>query len=258
MKKFSRAFYIFLVFLFMYAPIIVMMIYSFNDANVATSQWKGFTLKWYSALLDNERAMSALRTTVLVAVVSSIVATVIGTMAAIGIHSMKKSARNTVMGVTYIPVLSPDIVTGVSLMLLFTFLRIPLNKYSLLLSHITFNIPYVIISVLPKLTQFNKNIYEVALDLGAKPVYAYWKVVVPEIMPGIITGFLLAITLSVDDFVISLFTGGGNLSTYIYSQIKRPNPSINALSTLLFAVIFILLVVINFRKVNKEEKTVKY
>ncbi len=258
MKKFSRAFYIFLVFLFMYAPIIVMMIYSFNDANVATSQWKGFTLKWYGALLDNERAMSALQTTFLVAVVSSIVATVIGTMAAIGIHSMKKSVRNTVMGVTYIPVLSPDIVTGVSLMLLFTFLRIPLNKYSLLLSHITFNIPYVIISVLPRLTQFNKNIYEVALDLGAKPAYAYWKVVVPEIMPGIITGFLLAITLSVDDFVISLFTGGGNLSTYIYSQIKRPNPSINALSTLLFAVIFILLVVINFRKVNKEEKTVKY
>jgi spermidine/putrescine transport system permease protein len=207
--------------------------------------------------LENERAMSALQTTVLVAIVSSIVATVIGTMAAIGIYSMKKSVKNTVMSVTYIPVLSPDIVTGVSLMLLFTFLRIPLNKYSLLLSHITFNIPYVIISVLPKLTQFNKNIYEVALDLGAKPAYAYWKVVVPEIMPGIVTGFLLAITLSVDDFVISLFTGGGNLSTYIYSQIKRPNPSINALSTLLFAVIFILLVVINFKKVNKEEKTVK-
>ena len=241
----------------MYAPIIVMMVYSFNDSQVATAQWKGFTLKWYGELLENERAISALQTTVFVAITSSLIATVIGTMAAIGIHNMKRFSKNTIMGITYIPVLSPDIVTGVSLMLLFTFLRIPLNKYSLLLSHITFNIPYVIISVLPKLTQFNKNIYEVALDLGAKPFYAYTKVVIPEIMPGIVTGFLLAITLSVDDFVISLFTGGGNLSTFIYSQIKRPNPSINALSTLLFAAIFIMLVVVNFSSVKKEQKVEK-
>lgn len=258
MKNALRKLYVFLIFLFMYAPIVVMIIYSFNDSTVQTSQWKGITFEWYVKLFSDSQIMKALRTTLFVAVFSSIIATVVGTFAAIGIHNMRKSLKNAVMSVTYLPVLSPDIVTGVSLMLLFVALRIPLGKYSLLLSHITFNIPYVIISVLPKLTQLNKNMYEVAQDLGATPLYAYRKVVFPEIMPGIFTGFLLALTLSVDDFVISFFTAGAgasNLSIYIYSAVsKRYNPSINALSTIMFVVIFLLLVAINFRT-KKEENT---
>jgi spermidine/putrescine transport system permease protein len=151
---------------------------------------------------------------------------------------------------------NPDIVTGVSLMILFVFIGIPLGKTSLLLSHISFNIPYVIISVLPKLSQFNNNMYEAALDLGASPLKAYSKIVVPEIMPGIMTGFLLALTLSIDDFVVSFFTAGAgatNLSIFIYSAVsKRYNPSINALSTLMFVTIFILLLIVNFRTKKKD------
>ena len=209
-------------------------------------------------LFDDFQIMKSLQTTLFVAIISSVAATIIGTFAAIGIHNMGKKLKSAVMSVTYLPVMSPDIVTGVSLMLLFVVLRIPLGKYSLLLSHITFNIPYVIISILPKLAQLNKNTYEVAQDLGATPFYAYRKVILPEIMPGIITGFLLAVTLSVDDFVISFFTAGAgasNLSIYIYSAVsKRYNPSINALSTIMFIVIFMLLVLINFRT-KKPEKT---
>ena len=255
-----RKLYVFLIFLFMYAPIIVMIVYSFNNSTVQTSQWKGFTFDWYVKLFKDSQIMKALQTTLFVAIASSVAATLIGTFAAIGIHNMNKKIKNMVMSVTYLPVLNPDIVTGVSLMLLFVALRIPLGKYSLLLSHITFNIPYVIISVLPKLTQLNKNMYEVAQDLGATPLYAYRKVVMPEIMPGIFTGFLLALTLSVDDFVISFLTAGAgasNLSIYIYSAVsKRYNPSINALSTIMFVVIFLLLVIVNFRT-KKEEKIIE-
>lgn len=258
MKKAVKNIYLFLIFLFMYAPIAVMMIYSFNDSRSRTTQWKGFTLKWYFKLFEDSQILKALQTTLAVALISAAVATIIGTLAAIGISGMNKKLKSAVMSVTYLPVLNPDIVTGISLMILFVFLRIKLGKYSLLLSHIAFNIPYVIISVLPKFTQFNKSVYEVALDLGATPQYAYRKVVLPEIMPGIITGFLLSVTLSVDDFVISFFTAGTgatNLSIYIYSAMsKKYNPSINALSTIMFLVIFVLLLVINLRKSNDDKK----
>ncbi|MBE7038150.1 MAG: ABC transporter permease [Ruminococcaceae bacterium] len=259
LKKIAKNFYLFLVFVFMYAPIVVMAIYSFNDSRSRTTQWKGFTFKWYIRLFEDSQILKALETTLVIAIVSAVVATIIGTLASIGISRMNKKLKNVVMGVTQLPVLNPDIVTGISLMILFVFLKIKLGKYSLLLSHIAFNIPYVIISVLPKFTQLNKSVYEVALDLGATPQYAYRKVVLPQIMPGIITGFLLSVTLSVDDFVISFFTAGTgatNLSIYIYSAIsKKYNPSINALSTIMFVVIFLLLLIINSRSKNDNKKT---
>jgi len=252
---------VFFIFLFMYAPIVVLMVFSFNSGKGSTwAVWKGFTFEHYIKMFKNAQMMKALQSTLVVALVSAVVATIIGTLAAIGIHNMRKKPKAAVMNVTYLPVLSPDIVTGISLMILFVFLRIPMGRYSMILAHITFNIPYVIISVLPKLSQMNKNMYEAALDLGAKPAYAYRKIILPEIMPGIITGFLFAITLSIDDFVISFFTSGTgtNLSIYIYSTIrKKYDPSINALSTLMFVVIFLLLVLVNSRSGNKDKKKVK-
>ncbi|MBE7026944.1 MAG: ABC transporter permease [Ruminococcaceae bacterium] len=246
----------------MYAPIVVLMAYSFNDSRSSSAIWRGFTFDWYIKMLSDSQMMKALQTTLVIALSSSLIATIIGTLAAIGINNMKKRTKNAIMNITYVPVLSPDIVTGISLMLLFVFLRVPLGRYSLLLAHITFNIPYVIISVLPKLNQLNKNMYEAALDLGASPSYAYRKIIIPEIMPGIVTGFLLALTLSIDDFVVSFFTSGAgasNLSIYIYSAVsKKYNPSINALSTIMFVVIFLLLVLINSRSKEKTKKNVNY
>ena len=262
MSKALKRLYVFFVFVFMYAPIVVLMVYSFNDSRSSSAVWRGFTFDWYIKMVSDTQMMKALQTTLLIAVSSALIATLIGTLAAIGIHNMRKRSKNVVMNVTYLPVLSPDIVTGISLMLLFVFLKIPLGRYSLLLAHITFNIPYVIISVLPKLQQLNKNMYEAALDLGASPMTAYWKIILPEILPGIVTGFLFALTLSIDDFVISFFTSGAgatNLSIYIYSAVsKRYNPSINALSTIMFVVIFLLLVLINSRTKEKAKKKTNY
>lgn len=261
MKKGLKKLYVFLIFVFMYAPIVVMMIYSFNNFSegrktIFSAEWKGFTLKWYKALGSNPQMTDALYVTLFVAVVSAIVATVIGTLAAIGIHNMKKIPKKAVLNITNLPVLNPDIVTGISLLILFVFARIKLGTFSMLLAHITFNIPYVIISVLPKLSQLNKNMYEAALDLGAPPLYTYRKIILPEIMPGILTGFLFAVTLSIDDFVVSFFTSNtDNLSMYIYSSVsKNYNPSINALSTIMFIVIFVLLLLVNIRSSKDSDK----
>lgn len=260
MKKIASKLYIALIFLFMYAPIVVMIIYSFNNFSdgrkvIFSAEWKGFTFKWYEQLLSNNQLKNALYVTLIVAIVSAIVATIIGTLAAIGIHNMKKGIKKTaIMDVTYLPVLNPDIVTGVSLLILFVFLGMKLGTFSMLLAHITFNIPYVIISVLPKLSQLNKNMYEAALDLGAGPFYTYRKIILPEIMPGIVTGFLFSVTLSIDDFVISFFTSNtDNLSMYVYNSIsKNYNPSINALSAIMFVVIFVLLLIVNTRRGVKD------
>ncbi len=257
MTKTLKKLYLTLIYVFMYAPIIIMMVYSFNDSRARSAKWKGFTFKWYAELFEDSQMLKALQTTLYIAIISAIIATIVGTLAAIGIHNMKKKPKTVVMNITYLPVMNPDIVTGISLMILFVFLRIPLGKVSLLLSHIVFNIPYVIISVLPKLAQFNRNMYEAALDLGCSPLKAYWRIVFPEIMPGIMTGFLFALTLSIDDFVVSFFTAGAgatNLSIFIYSAVsKKYNPSINALSTLMFITIFVLLLIINFRTSKKKE-----
>ena len=242
--------YMGLILLFLYAPIIVMAVLSFNDSKSRVT-WEGFSLRWYSQLFQNDQIISSFYTTVTVAVVASLVATVLGTMAAIGINDMKRWKKAAVMEVSYLPVLSPDIVIGLSLMLLFVFLAVPLGFWTLLLSHITFCTPYVILSVMPKLKQMNKHLYEVALDLGATPMVALRKVILPQLKPGIITGMILAFTMSLDDFVVSFFTSGSgvsNLSVTVYSMAtKGVNPEINAISTLMFAAVLILLIVVNRR-----------
>lgn len=250
MIKTIKKLYLFIIFAFLYAPVLTLMIFSFNNSK-SRAHWDGFTLKWYSELFRDEQIMSSLYYTLAIALLASLAATILGTAAAVGIHNMGRLTKSLVMNLTYLPVLSPDIVTGISLMILFIFAKLQLGFLTLLLAHITFNLPYVILSVLPKLKQLNKHLYEAALDLGSLPVYAFRKVILPEIMPGVITGFLLAFTLSLDDFIISFFTTGSGVSTLsiaVYSMARRGiNPKINALSTLMFITVLILLLVINKR-----------
>lgn len=258
--RFLKRFYTLIIFFFLYAPIFVLMVFSFNSSK-SRAKWDGFTFKWYAELFKDDEILTSLYYTILVAVISSLVATVIGTIAAIGIHNMSKIKKSIVMNLTYLPVVNPDIVTGISLMILFIFLKLNLGFITLLLAHITFNIPYVILSVMPKLKQLDKHVYEAALDLGATPLQAFRKVILPEIMPGVITGALLAFTLSLDDFVISFFTTGSgvsNLSITIYSMARRGiNPKINALSTIMFITVLLLLVIVNKRMSRADNTTGK-
>lgn len=249
-EKTIKRIYSFLIYLFLYAPIAVLIIFSFNDSK-SRAQWTGFTFKWYKALLQDDQILTAVYYTMLIAILSAIIATIIGTIAAIGIYNMRGASKKLILNINYLPVLNPDIVTGIALMSLFIFMNIPLGFTTLLLSHITFNIPYVILSILPKLKQMPKNITEAAMDLGATPWQTLTKVVLPQIKPGIVSGLLIAFTLSIDDFVISFFTTGSgisNLSITVYSMARRGiNPKINALSTLMFLVVLVLLVIINIR-----------
>lgn len=257
LESFIKRFYLILIFIFLYTPIVTLMVFSFNDSK-SMGKWSGFTLRWYSQLFQNARIMEALKYTIIIAVISSIIATIIGTLAAIGIHRMKGLPKKTLLNINNLPVLNPDIVTGISIMSLFIFIFPILNKIgvnaqfgftTMLLAHITFNIPYVVLSVLPKLRQLPSNITEAALDLGATPGYAMRKIILPQIKPGIIAGLLMAFTMSIDDFVISFFTTGPgvtNLSIEIYSMARKGiNPSINALSTLMFITVLILLLIVN-------------
>ena len=249
-----------LIFLFLYAPIFVLMVFSFN-ANKSRTVWGGFSLQWYVELAQNSSIIEALQVTLAVSVISAIVATILGTMAAMGFYSMKRRTRAACLAVNNIPMTNADIVTGVSLMLLFVFaigfLPFKLGFGTLLIAHITFNIPYVILSVLPKLRQLDPNIYEAAQDLGATGFVAFRKVVLPEIMPGVWNGMLIAFTMSIDDFVISYFTAGSSTSTLameIYSMTrKRISPEINALSTILFLVVLILLLIVNLRQIRQDK-----
>ena len=261
MSKTLKKLYLFLIFLFLYAPVVTLIVFSFNSSR-SRGSWGGFTFKWYRELFQDKQIMSSLYYTLAIALLSSLIATIAGTAAAVAIHNMKKPLRSFIINVTYLPVLNPDIVTGISLMILFIFLKLDLGFVTLLLAHITFNVPYIILSVLPKLKQLNKHMYEAALDLGAEPLKAFFKVILPEIMPGIITGFLLAFTLSLDDFIISFFTTGSGVSTLsitVYSMARRGiNPKINALSTLMFIAVLGLLLVINKRSsVNNKNETAR-
>lgn len=255
MMKMLKSVYSIFIFLFLYAPIAVLIAYSFN-ANRSRGSWGGFSLKWYAVLFSDSDILEALQNTLIITAIASVVATLIGTISAIGIYYMSNRLRTLFMNVSYLPVMNPDIVTGISLLLLFIFIGIKLGYVSLLLAHITFNIPYVIISVLPKMRQMNVHTLEAAMDLGAPPVTAFVKAVLPEIMPGVITGFLLAVTMSIDDFVISFFTTGpgiNTLSIYIYSQAKKGiKPEINALSAIMFIVVLVLLLIINYRSTSEE------
>ena len=258
--RFLKGLFIGIMLVFLYAPIIVMIVYSFN-ASRTMGNWGGFSTEWYGALFRDRDILAALEVTLSVAVISSIVATLLGTTAAIGIHSMKRRTRNVILTTTNLPVVNPDLVTGISLMFAFSILMVPQGYTRLLLAHITFNIPYVILSVMPKLRQTSDSLYEAALDLGAKPSYALRKVVLPQIAPGIVSGMILAFTLSVDDFVISFFCqqGAQNLSTYIYSLARRGiNPKINALSAIMFVVVLALLLLVNvISSQNTEEAKAK-
>lgn len=259
-KKLSRNIYVIIMILFLYAPILVLMALSFN-ASKSRAKWGGFTFKWYISLFEDRDIMSALYTTLVVALLSALIATVIGTAASIAMNSMKKVPRMILMGITNIPMLNADIVTGISMMLLLLAVNFTLGFSSVLISHITFNIPYVILSVMPKLKQSNQSVYEAALDLGASPVTAFFKVVLPDIFPGVLSGFLLAFTMSLDDFVITYFTKGAaidTLSTKIYAETRKGiQPEIYALSTIMFVAVLMLLVVINRRNAAMAKKKEK-
>ena len=261
MKILSRI-YTGLIFIFLYAPIAVLIIFSFNQSK-SRSILKGFSLRWYENLFRDSTILEALRTSIEVAVIAAVVSTIIGTAAAVGLKKMNKGLRSVMLTLNNIPMVNPDIVTGISMMLLFvavfsaTGLMHP-GFGTLTIAHITFCIPYVILSVLPKLNQMNPSIYEAAQDLGCPPFRAFMKVVLPEIMPGIITGMMMAFTLSLDDFVISYFTSGSTAQTLpmvIYSMTKRRiNPKINALSALMFVIVLTLLVIINVRQISEQKR----
>ena len=257
MKKFFKRFYLALILVFLYVPIVVLIIQSFN-AGKSRAKWEGFSFRWYSELFADASIMNALQVTVSIALLAMVVSTILGTLAAIGIYSMKKRPQALMMTLTNLPNTMPDIVTGISLMLLFIFTSVDRGYVTMLLAHITFDTPYVILSVMPKLKQMNKHCYEAALDLGATPAYALTHVIIPECKQGIITGAMLAFTLSLDDFTISYFTTSPlvqNLSTLIYSKARIGiEPTLNALSALMFVALLILLLIVNRRTADNSRK----
>ena len=263
-KSIMSRLYMVLLVLFLYLPILTLVVFSFN-ANDSRVAWGGFSLRWYVALFSDRTIMLSLFNTLLIAIVSSVISTALGTTAAIGINNLNKKARSLVMNITYIPIVNPEIIMGVSLMLLFkVFMRFTPLKFgyiTLVLAHIAFCVPYVIFQVLPKLRQMNPNLLEAAYDLGCNSRQAFFKVVIPEILPGVFSGFIMALTYSLDDFVVSYFNSGVGVNTLpiVINSMTRRNmdPSINALSTLIFVTILIILVVKNFldnRKLRVEQK----
>ena len=256
MKKYLKVLYIALIVLFLYLPIGTLMVLSFNESKSMTS-WQGFSFRWYREMFSNEELMEALGNTFTIALWASMIATVIGVMACIAMNAMTDRKRNIFMGLNNIPLLNADIVTGISLMISFLLFGISLNYGTVLFAHVTFCIPYVILSVMPKFKQLENHTYEAALDLGASPAYAFFKVVLPDLMPGITSGFLLSFTMSVDDFVITHFTRGAGintLSTLIYSQLKiGVRPTLFALSTVIFLVVLVILLISNYVRSEDDE-----
>lgn len=248
MKRFIERFYVAIIFIFLYAPIVTLIVLSFNSSRTR-AKWGGFTTHWYSELFKNDAIMQALYNTIFIAIVSSVIATLIGTITCIALNNMKARPKNLLLGMNNIPMLNADIVTGISLMLLFISFGFRFGMQTILLAHITFNIPYVILNVMPKFKQLNPNTYEAALDLGASPVYAFFKVIFPDILPGILSGFLMAFTMSLDDFIITHFTKGAGvdtLSTKIYTEVRKGiKPEMYALSTIIFVTVFVLLLIVN-------------
>ena len=270
-RRIGSRFFMLLVFLFLYLPIFVLIVFSFN-ASKSRSVWSGFTLDWYKELFQNSMILDALWVTLAVSILAAVISTIIGTAAAIGFTNFRRRSRTVVTTINNIPLTNADIITGVSMMLLFVLalgalnglfgglgLRLRLGFGTLLIAHITFNIPYVILSVMPKLRQLDPNIFEAAQDLGATGWYAFRKVILPEILPGVLNGALIAFTMSIDDFVISYFTAGSGantLSMVVYSMVRRRiSPEINALSTLMFVVVIALMILINVRQSRQDRRT---
>lgn len=255
--------YMAFIMLFLYAPIAVLIFFSFNNGK--TTVWKGFTLKWYTELFRDSNIINALGNTLIIAFLASIFATILGTAAAIGISNFKGKKRLVIQNVSNIPIISPDIVTGVSLMLLFTTLGVIFNFemgfVTVLIAHICFCVPFVVLNVMPRITRMDRSIYDAALDLGCNQWQAFYKVIIHELMPGIVSGALISFTYSLDDFIITYFTRGSkfqNLSIEIYSMThRRISPKINALSALLFLAIVIIMVLINLRDRHEEKQKAK-
>ena len=262
MKKNKNIFakiFLILIMAFFYLPIIYVIVFSFNDTR-SLSHFSGFSLKWYEKMFNNRMMMESIYYTFLIAIIATVVSTIIGTITAIGLSKSKRLIREIVNQTNNLPMLNPEIVTAIGLMLLFKSLHVQTGFFTLLLAHIIFCIPYVILSIMPKLRQLDDNLAEAALDLGCTPFQALYKVIIPQIMPGIISGALIAFTMSFDDFVISYFTTGpgiNNISTYVYSSCKRINPSVNALSSIIIFAITIILIIINVVPVIKEKRHAK-
>ena len=253
--------YIVLCMLFLYAPILVLIVFSFNESK-SRALFTGFTFKWYQQLFENELIMTSLFNSLLIALLASAISAVVGTAAAVGISKFGKRARSAIMNVTYLPVLNPEIVTGISMMLLFVYFKnlfgFRMGFGTVLIAHVTFCLPYVILNVLHKLRQMDQSLFEAAMDLGCNPLSAFFKVVIPQIMPGITAGFLMAFTISLDDFVVTYFTSGSGfkmLPVTIYSMVKKKvNPQINALSTIIFLIVLALLVVMNVVEARRAKR----
>ena len=258
MKNAARKIYLFLMILFLYCPILVLIVASFNDSKLLGT-WKGFTLKWYKDLFENEAIMDALKSTLVLAVLSAFIATVIGVLACLTMRRMKRFTRATIMSIINIPMLNAEIVTGLAFMLLFIGVGITLSFSTVLIAHVTFCIPYAVLSIMPKVKQMDNNMYEAALDLGASKTYAFFKITLPDIMPGVLSGFFMSFTMSLDDFIITHFTRGSGfdtLSTKIYTEVRKGiKPEMYALSTLLFVSVFILLLLINKTPAKKKVVT---
>ena len=266
MKKFFARFYIGILLVILYAPLVFIAVFSFTEAK-ALGNWTGFSTRLYQSLFTGgmqggSGLMKAVENTLVIAIVSAAVATLLGTIAAIGIHNLKGRKKQAIMFMNNIPMINPDIIIGVSLFLLFVFLHISQGMLTVILAHISFCTPYVVLSVLPKLSQMNPNIYEAALDLGATPHQALWKVMVPQLRPGMLSGFILAFTMSLDDFAVTFFTRGTvgleTLSTYIYADARKGGltPELRPLMTIIFIVILVLLIIINLRQA-KAQKEIK-
>ena len=263
MKTKGQKIYFAVIMAFLYLPILYLIAYSFNDGK--TSVWKGFTMRWYTALFNDAQIMTSLYNTLIIALLASVIATVLGTAAAIGIYNFKGGVRSAIQNVSNIPIVNPEIVTGVSLMLLFTFagtmMGFEMGFWTVLLAHIGFCTPYVILNVTPRIKQMDSSLYEAALDLGCTPMQAFFKVVMHELMPGIFSGFLISFTYSLDDFVITYFTRGSRFQTLpvqIYTMThQRINPKANALSALLFVTVLGVLIISNAVSSRKDKEAAR-
>ena len=266
MKKLFAKIYIWILLLALYAPIVFIAIFSFTESKVLGS-WTGFSTRLYTNLFTGRMQgsaslLSAVENTLLIALATALISMALGTVAAIGIHNLHGRKKQAITFLNNIPMINPDVITGVSLFLLFVFMRVTQGYVTVILAHITFCTPYVVLSVLPKLSQMNPNIYEAALDLGATPAQALWKVLVPELKPGMVSGFILAFTMSLDDFAVTFFTRGtiglDTLSTYIYTDARKGGltPELRPLMTIIFLIVLILLLVINIREMKQANKRI--
>ena len=263
MKKFLAQAYLWSLLVLLYSPLVFIAVFSFTESRVL-GNWTGFSTKLYENLFSgsmqgSSSLLSAVENTLLIALVSAFVSMVLGTVAAVGIHNLRGRKKQAVSFLNNIPMINPDVITGVSLFLLFVFLHFSQGYLTVILAHISFGTPYVVLSVMPKLRQMNPNVYEAALDLGATPAQALWKVLVPQLRPGMVSGFILAFTMSLDDFAVTFFTRGTigleTLSTYIYADARKGGltPELRALMTLIFLIILILLIIINVRQAKMQK-----